>query len=83
MLKAKTLNSEAIDIPARLLKKLAIKDGTVVKAKIEKGKIFILKEEDAIATIMKYAGIWKDEEVDKVFREIRRDWGRWKENLSV
>lgn len=81
MLKTKT--AAAINIPSKILKKLSLKDGAIVKAKIEKGKLFIVREKDEPVKIMKYAGIWKDEDVENAFREIRRDWSKWTKSLHV
>jgi antitoxin component of MazEF toxin-antitoxin module len=77
------LNDKAINIPAKIVKKLALKDGTIIEAKVEKGKLIILSKKDKTAKIMRYAGIWKDEEVDEVFRKIRMEWGRWQKGMSV
>ena len=83
MLKTKIGNSDTIDIPARIAKKFALKDGAVVEARVEKGKLHILGNKDTIANIMRFSGIWKNENVDEVFREIRGDWNTWQKNLPV
>ena len=83
MLKTKIGNSNTIDIPARIAKKFALKDGAVVEARVEKGKLHILGKKDKVANIMQFAGIWKDVNTDRVFREIRRDWNEWQKNLPV
>ena len=84
MLKTKKNTSDTIDIPPRIAKKFALKDGVIVEARVAKGKLLILdKKKIKIAKIMQFAGIWKNENVDEVFREIRRDWNEWKKNLPV
>ena len=84
MLKTKKNISDTIDIPPRIAKKFALKDGVIVEARVAKGKLLILnKKKNKIAKIMQFAGIWKNENVDEVFREIRRDWSKWKKNLFV
>jgi AbrB family looped-hinge helix DNA binding protein len=83
MLSAKTIKSEAITIPAQIAKKFSLKEGSIVEAKVEKGKLVILKKKNTTATIMQFAGMWENENVDKVFREIRKDWSRWQKNVSV
>jgi bifunctional DNA-binding transcriptional regulator/antitoxin component of YhaV-PrlF toxin-antitoxin module len=83
VLKAKRNNNEAITIPAKIAKKLALKDGSIIEARVEKGKLFILGKRDKTTKVMQYAGIWKNEKVDEVFREIRKEWIRWQKGLSV
>lgn len=83
MLKTKINDSNTIDIPVRIARKFSLKDGVIVEARVEKGKLLILGKKDKITKIMQFAGIWKGENVDKVFREIRRDWNTWQKDLSV
>jgi bifunctional DNA-binding transcriptional regulator/antitoxin component of YhaV-PrlF toxin-antitoxin module len=83
MLESKVAKKEAIAIPARIAKKLSLRDGMIVEAKVEKGKLLILGRKNKIKNIMKYAGIWEDVDVDSVFREIRKDWHKWQKSLSV
>ena len=49
MLKTKTGNNDTIAIPARIAKKFALKDGAVIEARVEKGKLHILSKKDKIA----------------------------------
>lgn len=74
---------ESIKISPQLAAKLAIKDGTLIQARFEKGKLFILNRHERKNNIMKYAGIWESEEVDTAFKEIRRDWKKWRKDLPV
>ncbi len=83
MFEAKAAKNEAIGIPARIAKKLSLKDGMIVEARVEKGKLLILGRKGKIKNIMKYAGIWEDEDVDSVFREIRKEWQKWQKSLSA
>ncbi len=83
MLESKISKNEAITIPVRVAKKLSLKDGMIVEAKVEKGKLLILGKKNKIAKIMKYAGIWKNEDVSRIFGEIHRDWRKWQKNLSA
>ena len=75
--KIKAHNNDAIKIPAKIAKKDALKDGSIVEAKIKKGKLIILSKMDKTKNIIKFAGIWKDDNVDKVFCEIRTGWDKW------
>jgi len=83
MLESKVTRKEAITIPARIAKNLSLRDGMIVEAKVEKGKLLILGRKNKIKNIMKYAGIWEGEDVESVFREIRKDWHKWQKSLSV
>jgi antitoxin component of MazEF toxin-antitoxin module len=83
MFESKAAKNEAIAIPARIAKKLSLKDGMIVEARVEKGKLLILGRKNKIKNIMKYAGIWQDVDVDSVFREIRKDWHKWQKSLSA
>ena len=83
MLESKAIKKDAIPIPASIAKKLSLKDGMIVEAKVEKGKLLILRKKNKTRNIMKYAGIWKNEDVNRIFREIRRDWGKWQKSLSA
>ena len=44
MLKVKINDNEAIPIPAKVAKKLALKDGAIIEARVEKGKLLILSK---------------------------------------
>jgi bifunctional DNA-binding transcriptional regulator/antitoxin component of YhaV-PrlF toxin-antitoxin module len=84
MLKVKINDNEAIPIPAKVAKKLALKEGAIIEARVEKGRLLILsKKKDKIAKIMQYAGMWENENVDEVFREIRREWKRWQKRMPA
>jgi len=83
MLGSKATKYEAITIPARIAKRLSLKDGAIIEAKVEKGKLFIIGRKDKTAKIMQYAGIWENEDVEKVFSEIRNAWSRWKKSVSA
>lgn len=64
MLKAKCKDSDAIDIPPKIAKKFALMDGIAVEAKVERGKLLILREKNKIRKFMQFAGMWKNENVD-------------------
>jgi len=83
MFVSKIARKEAIAIPARIAKKLSLRDGMIVEAKVEKGKLLILGRKNKIKNIMKYAGIWQDVDVDRVFREMRKDWQKWQKSFSA
>jgi AbrB family looped-hinge helix DNA binding protein len=66
MLKLKATKSEAITIPAKIAKKLALKEGTIVEARVEKGKLLILGKKNKANHIMRYAGMWENEDVERL-----------------
>jgi len=62
MLGSKATKYEAITIPARIAKRLSLKDGAIIEAKVEKGKLFIIGRKDKTAkmkmlkrSLVKYA----------------------------
>jgi antitoxin component of MazEF toxin-antitoxin module len=83
MFESKAAKDEAIDIPARVAKKLSLRDGMIVEARIGKGKPLNLGKKNKIRNIMKYAGIWEIEDDDDVFREMRKGWSKWQKSLSA
>jgi len=83
MFESKVAKNEAIAIPSKIAKKLSLREGMIVEAKVEKGKLLILGRKNKIKNIMKYAGMWEDVDVDSVFREIRKDWHKGQKNLSA
>ena len=70
---------ETIPIPSKVMKKLSLHNGTFVEGIVEDGKLVILHKDDKAAKIMRFAGIWEDENVDAVFKEIRKGWKRWQQ----
>ena len=83
MLKTKFKDNDAIDIPPKIARKFALKDGIIVEAKVERGKLLILRKKNKIRKFMQFAGMWKNENVDMVFSKIRKDWNKWQKELSV
>jgi bifunctional DNA-binding transcriptional regulator/antitoxin component of YhaV-PrlF toxin-antitoxin module len=83
MFDSKVTRAEAIIIPSKIAKKLSLRDGMIIEAKVEKGKLLILGRKNKIKNIMRYAGIWEGENVDRIFKEIRKDWYKWQKSLSV
>lgn len=78
-----SLKREPITIPVKVAKKLSLKEGTIVEAEVKMGKLFITATKDKTANIMQYAGLWKNEDVLKVFKDIRKKWSKWEKSLSV
>ncbi len=78
MYELKATAAGTIPIPAKVMKKLALHDGTIVEGVVEDGKLFILQRKDKTAAIMQFAGIWENENVDEIFTEIRKGWEKWR-----
>ncbi|MBI5102578.1 MAG: hypothetical protein HZB33_12195 [Nitrospirae bacterium] len=83
MLKAKLSDEVSLTLPPGLAKKLALKEGDTVKVLVEKGRLVFLDKKDKGSNIMQYAGIWQEENVDKIFLEMRKSWNKWQKNLSA
>ncbi|MDO8142768.1 MAG: hypothetical protein Q6358_14815 [Candidatus Brocadiales bacterium] len=60
MLKTKSKDNDAIDIPPKIAKKFTLKDGVVIEAKVERGKLLILCKKNKIRKFMQFAGVWKN-----------------------
>jgi bifunctional DNA-binding transcriptional regulator/antitoxin component of YhaV-PrlF toxin-antitoxin module len=72
-----------IDIPVVLAERLNLREGTIIEGRVRKGKLVIIQKQEKPSGIMKYAGIWEDENVDKIFSEIRESWSTWQKDLSA
>ena len=83
MLKATLKEGNIITIPKKLGRILKIKEGDEIEAKVENDHLVLLKKNRALSNFMKYAGIWKNEDVDKIFDDIRKKWKEWIKNLSA
>ena len=83
MLKTKLKSETVLKIPESLARELELKEGDTIEAVVEKGKLVFLGKKDRVSKIMKYAGIWQNEDVDEVFHEIRKGWNKWQRNLSA
>ena len=83
MLETKVVVKEKIPIPARVIKSLSLKDGMVLEGIVEKGKLLILKKGERTEKVLQFAGIWENEEVDKIFVRIRKEWNKWQKSLHV
>lgn len=83
MLKTRLKHKSIATIPKALGRKLNLKDGDVLKVGVENGKLTLVKSEDRLSTLMEYAGIWEDEDVEKAFKEIRKGWKEWGKKLPA
>ena len=83
MAETKVMGKGRIPIPARVIKSLSLKDGMVIEGIVEKGKLLILQKGERTKRVLQFAGVWENEEVDKIFVKIRKDWDRWQKNLHV
>jgi len=83
MLKTKLKSETVLKIPESLARELELKEGDTIEAVVEKGKLVFLSKKDRVSKIMKYAGIWQNEDVEEVFHEIRKGWNKWQRNLSA
>lgn len=77
------MKQTAIKIPEYLVKKLDLKYGDIVEAKIGKGQLILLKKPFKPSGFMKFAGIWKNEQVDEIFHDIRKGWKKWAKKLPA
>lgn len=83
MLKAKLKKGNVIIIPKKLGKILKIKDGDEIEAKLENEHLVLLKKNRVLPNLLQYAGVWENEDVDKIFYDIRKKWREWIKNLPA
>lgn len=78
-----TMKQAVIKIPESVVKELDLKNGDTVEAKVGKGRLVISKKKEKPSGFLKFAGIWEGDEVDKVFRDIRKGWDKWSKKLPA
>jgi bifunctional DNA-binding transcriptional regulator/antitoxin component of YhaV-PrlF toxin-antitoxin module len=76
-LKLRTCDEESIAIPRSILERLLLKEGDRVEVRVDTNRLILQGVADKLATLRRFRGIWKDEDVDKVFQEIDEEWDKW------
>lgn len=79
MKESKTENEIKLIIPKR--EKEFLKEGEQLIIRNIKGDVITLVRPPKPAGLGQYQGIWKNENTDKVFKEIARQWKTWKKTL--
>ena len=82
-LKLKACDEDIIAIPRSILERLLLKEGDRVEVRVDTNRLILQGVADKLAALRRFRGIWKDEDVDKVFREIDEEWDRWNERLHA
>ena len=78
-LKLRACDEDIIAIPRSVLKRLSLKEGDRVEVRLDANKLILQGVADKLAALRRFRGIWKDEDVDKVFQEIDEEWDKWNE----
>jgi bifunctional DNA-binding transcriptional regulator/antitoxin component of YhaV-PrlF toxin-antitoxin module len=76
-LKLRMCDEESIAIPRSILECLLLKEGDRVEVRVDTNRLILQGVADKLATLRRFRGIWKDEDVDKVFQEIDEEWDKW------
>ena len=76
-LKLKACDEEGIAIPRSILERLLLKEGDRIEVRIDANRLILQGVADKLTALRRFHGIWKDEEVEKVFQETDEEWGKW------
>lgn len=82
-LKLKACDEDSIAIPRSILERLSLKEGDTIEVRVDANKLILQGVADKLAALRRFRGIWKDEDVDKIFQEINEEWGKWNERLHA
>ena len=82
-LKLKACDEDIIAIPRSILERLLLKEGDRVEVRVDTNRLILQEAADKLAALRRFRGIWKDEDVDKVFQEIDEEWYKWNERLHA
>ena len=82
-LKLKACDEDIIAIPRSILERLLLKEGDRIEVRVDTNKLILQGVTDKLAALRRFRGIWKDEDVDKVFQEIDEEWDKWNERLHA
>ena len=66
-LKLRACDENVIAIPRSVLERLSLKEGDRVEVRLDANKLILQGVADKLAALRRFRGIWKDENVDKVF----------------
>ncbi|MBM4465716.1 MAG: AbrB/MazE/SpoVT family DNA-binding domain-containing protein [Chloroflexi bacterium] len=82
-LKLKVCDENIIAIPRSILERLSLKEGDRMEVRLDANRLILQGVADKLAALRRFRGIWKDEEVEKVFQEINEEWDKWNERLHA
>jgi len=82
-LKLRACDEDIITIPRSILERLSLKEGDRVEVELDANKLVLQGVADKLTALRRFRGIWKDEDVDKVFQEIDKEWDKWNDRLHA
>lgn len=82
-LKLRACDEDIIAIPRSVLERLSLKEGDRVEVRVDTNRLILQGVADKLAALRRFRGIWKDEDVDKVFQEIDEEWDKWNDRLHA
>ena len=82
-LKLKVCDEDSITIPRSILECLLLREGDEIEVRLDNDRLILQGVADKLAMVRRFRGIWKDEDVDKVFQEIDEEWAKWNEQLHA
>ncbi len=67
VLKLKVCDEDSIAIPRSILERLSLKEGDMIEVKVDANRLIFQEETDKLVALRRFRGIWKEEDVDKVY----------------
>ncbi len=66
-LKLTACDEDIIAIPRSIPERLSLKEGDRIEFRLDANRLILQGVADKLAALRRFRGIWKDEDVDKVF----------------
>ena len=66
-LKLRACDENSIAIPRSVLERLSLKEGDRVEVRLDANRLILQGVADKLVALRRFRGIWKDEDVDKIF----------------
>jgi bifunctional DNA-binding transcriptional regulator/antitoxin component of YhaV-PrlF toxin-antitoxin module len=82
-LKLRACDEDIIAIPRSILERLLLEEGDSVEVRVDTNRLILQGVADKLVALRRFRGIWKDENIDKVFQEIDEEWDKWNERLHA
>lgn len=83
VLKLKVCDEDSIAVPGSILERLSLKEGDTIEVRVDANRLILQGVTDKLIALRRFRGIWKDEDIDKIFQEINEEWGKWNKRLHA
>ena len=82
-LRLEACDEDSIAIPRSILERLSLREGDRIEVRVDSNRLILQGVVDKLASLRRFRGIWKDEDVDKAFQEIDKEWDKWNDRLHA